>query len=145
MSAGRHGYHVPGSIELGRNCRRSESNDCESGRESERTIGNHHVLIRWSELSEAPANGGTPGLRVPIAGGEQKDVDRAQPGRLANVRFGSLADIPHAMRHVRFSAATGPHGAIGSTSELPKAGKFTCTSSGPNTAHGIPRITRLGR
>jgi hypothetical protein len=42
MAAGGHGDHVPVSVKLGRNCRRSETDDCESGRESEgaHTVGN---------------------------------------------------------------------------------------------------------
>jgi hypothetical protein len=64
MSAGRHGYHVPGPIERGRNCRRSESDDCESGRESERTICNHGMSLFGGQsfISEAPATGAHRGF-----------------------------------------------------------------------------------
>jgi hypothetical protein len=43
MAAGSHGDHAPVSIELGRNCGRSGTHDCESGRQSEgtHTIANH--------------------------------------------------------------------------------------------------------
>jgi hypothetical protein len=43
MAAGSHGDQAPVSVELGRNCRRNETDDCESGRESEgpNMIGNH--------------------------------------------------------------------------------------------------------
>jgi hypothetical protein len=43
MAIGGHGEHAPGSVELGRNCRRNETEDCEGSRESEvaNTIGNH--------------------------------------------------------------------------------------------------------
>ena len=48
MAAGSHGDHAPVSIELGRNCGRSGTDDCGSGRQSEgaHTIANHGVLIR---------------------------------------------------------------------------------------------------
>jgi hypothetical protein len=43
MAAGSHGDHAPVSVELGRNCGRSGTDDCESGRQSEGalTIANH--------------------------------------------------------------------------------------------------------
>jgi hypothetical protein len=43
MAAGRHGDHAPASVELGRNCGRSGTDDCESGQQSEgaHTIANH--------------------------------------------------------------------------------------------------------
>jgi hypothetical protein len=71
MAAGSHGDHAPVSVELSRNCGRWETNDCESGRESEGadTIANHSVLVRGpSFISEAPDTGGEPGLPVPFGG-----------------------------------------------------------------------------
>jgi len=35
MAAGSHGDHAPVSVELRRNCRLNETNDCEAGAESE--------------------------------------------------------------------------------------------------------------
>jgi hypothetical protein len=48
MAAGRHRDHRPVSIELGRNCGRSRTDDCESGRQSEgaHTIANQGILLR---------------------------------------------------------------------------------------------------
>jgi len=62
MVAGSHGHHVPVSIELGRNCRRSAA-DCESGKKSKgaNTIGAHECP-HWSQLHKrSPGDGGTPG------------------------------------------------------------------------------------
>src|SRR4029077_12910523 len=43
MATGSHGDHAPVSVELGRKCGRSGTDDCESGRQSEgaHTIANH--------------------------------------------------------------------------------------------------------
>jgi hypothetical protein len=69
MAAGSHGDHAPISIELGRNCRPSRTDDCESHRESEgaHTIANHLASTPfqpypWSlavvELDASLLNGG---------------------------------------------------------------------------------------
>ncbi len=72
MAAGSHGDHAPTTIELGRNCRRSGTDDCESARQSEgaHTIANHESTHGWviRLIGEAPAKGGTPGLPVPLGG-----------------------------------------------------------------------------
>src|SRR5215831_8851814 len=72
MAAGSHGDHAPATIELGRNCRRSGKDDCESARQSEgaHTIANHESTHGWviRLIGEAPAKGGTPGLPVPLGG-----------------------------------------------------------------------------
>jgi hypothetical protein len=71
MAAGSHGDHAPISVELSRNCGRRETDNCQSGRQSEgaHTIANHSVVVQDpSFISEAPATGGTPGLRVPLGG-----------------------------------------------------------------------------
>jgi len=72
MAAGSHGDHAPTTIELGRNCRRSGKDDCESARQSEgaHTIANHESTHGWviRLIGEAPAKGGTPGLPVPLGG-----------------------------------------------------------------------------
>jgi hypothetical protein len=46
MAAGSHGDHAPVSVELRRNCRLNETDDCEAGGESKEahTIANHWVF-----------------------------------------------------------------------------------------------------
>jgi hypothetical protein len=46
MAAGSHGDHAPVSVELRRNCRPNETDDCEAGGESKgaHTIANHFGL-----------------------------------------------------------------------------------------------------
>jgi hypothetical protein len=58
MAAGSHGDHAPISIELGRSCRPSGTDDCESHRESEgahNTIANHESPHRCVVLNSLNA------------------------------------------------------------------------------------------
>jgi hypothetical protein len=52
VTAGSHGEHAPVSVELCRNCRRSETDDCESGSEKEgaHTIASHRCPHSGVEL-----------------------------------------------------------------------------------------------
>ena len=62
VAAGGHGDHVPVSVELGRNCSGSETENYESGGESEDacTIANHgDPRSKVRTISEAPATGDT--------------------------------------------------------------------------------------
>ena len=64
VAAGGHGDHVPVSVELGRNCSGSETENYVSGGESK--DANTIALVRRLEItSEAPATGGHRGFRVP--------------------------------------------------------------------------------
>ena len=81
MAASRRGNHAPVSVELSRNCRRNETEDYESGTESEvaNAIGNHGRSSSEGQscTREAPARGVQPGLPVPLGGtydGEGKPI-----------------------------------------------------------------------
>jgi len=70
VAAGGHGDHVPVSVELGRNCSGSETENYESGGESEDacTIANYgDPRSKVRTISEAPATGDR-GFRVPLGG-----------------------------------------------------------------------------
>jgi hypothetical protein len=73
MAAGGHGHHVPVPIELGRNCRRSETHNCKSGKESKgaHMIANDGVLIRRSELHKR-----SPGQVDRLTGASNQRGDR---------------------------------------------------------------------
>src|SRR6476646_5439713 len=61
MAAGSHGDHAPVSVELGRNCGRSGTEDCESHRQSEgaHTTANHESPPRWLLANKrSPGDGG---------------------------------------------------------------------------------------
>src|SRR5262249_30943395 len=61
MAAGSHGDHAPTTIELGRNCRRSGTDDCESARQSEgaNTIANHESTHGYYTADRrSPGEGG---------------------------------------------------------------------------------------
>jgi len=62
--------HSPVSVELGRRCGQNGTNDWNSQRQREgaHTIANHESPLMFRFIREAPATGGTPGLRVPLGG-----------------------------------------------------------------------------
>jgi hypothetical protein len=57
MAVGGHGDHAPSSVELGRNRRRSGTDDCQGGRQSEgaQTIANHGSPLGLLQLMRAAA------------------------------------------------------------------------------------------
>jgi hypothetical protein len=107
MAAGSHGDHAPTTIELGRNCRRSGTDDCESARQSEgaHTIANHESTHGYytADRRSPGEGGGTPGLPVPLGG--TYDGGRQNPSQPSLYSRCVLRATPV---HFRFAAILSP-------------------------------------